>query len=437
MTTLTTTTSEQLFNASRAVVPGGVHSPVRAFKSVGTVPRFIEHAAGVQLRDVDSNTYVDYCMAWGAAILGHADEDVKQAANDALQRGWVYGLADPYSLQLADLICKELPWIEKIRFTCSGTEAVMSAVRVARAATKRTKILKFDGCYHGHFDAMLVRAGSGLAEMSEPDSAGINSNVAADTLVAKLDDLEGVEALFQQFPGQIAAIVVEGIPANNGLLLQAENYLRDLTKIAHQHGALIIIDEVITGFRVAFGGVTQHWDLAPDLVTYGKVLGGGMPLAAFGGRRDLMDLIAPEGPVYQAGTLSGNPLAASVGLITLEKLRRTQPYQRLAQLTERLETALQTQSIAAPKLHRFGSLFWLDFAEEHPGTAVRRPDQIGTRQKAAFGEFFQHALRHGIHLAPSGYEVCFISTQHTEAHIDALAKMCVHHHDQGARTEQP
>lgn len=421
--TLTTTTSEKLFTQSRDIVPGGVHSPVRAFKSVGTVPRFINRARGVELTDVDGNVYTDYCMAWGAAILGHSDDDIKSAAVDALENGWVYGLADPYSLELADFVCKELPWIEKLRFTCSGTEAVMSAVRIARAATKRAKILKFDGCYHGHFDAMLVRAGSGLAEMAEPDSAGVNANVASDTLVAKLNDLDNVEEFFQKYPNEIAAIIVEGIPANNGLLLQAADYVRNLTKIAHKHGALIIVDEVITGFRIGFGGVTEHWDLAPDLVTYGKVLGGGMPLAAFGGRRDLMDLVAPAGPVYQAGTLSGNPLAASVGLATVQKLKRTNPYPKLAKLAEQVATGFaKIKSAEAPKVAHYGSLFWFNFRKDRQ--IVSTPDQIAPEQKEAFSKLFQHLLGEGIHLAPSGYEVCFTSAQHTENHITALLNAC-------------
>jgi glutamate-1-semialdehyde 2,1-aminomutase len=301
--------SEELFARARRVSPGGVHSPVRAFRGVGGTPRFMTGGAGALLRDVDGRDYVDYCMAFGPLIFGHADPAIRSAAEAALARGWSLGTAEPYSLDLAELITSRVPWVESIRFVNSGTEAVMSALRVARAATQRSKILKFEGCYHGHTDSMLLRAGSGLAEAPVPDSAGLAPDVVQETLVTVLDDERAAEAMFAQAGGEIAAVIIEPLPANYGLLPQRAEYLRTLARLAKSHGALLIFDEVITGFRVGFGGYAAFSGITPDLVTYGKVIGGGFPVGAYGGRRELMELVAPAGPVYQAGTLSANPLA--------------------------------------------------------------------------------------------------------------------------------
>ena len=325
---------------------------MRGFRGVGGTPRFIESARGAELVDVDGNRYVDFCMSWGPLLFGHQDPEIAEAVRGALSRGWSYGTAEPYSLELAELITSHVPWAEKIRFVNSGTEAVMSALRVARAATGRSKILKFDGCYHGHADSMLVRAGSGLAEMASPDSAGVSKDVAAETIVVPLDDLKAVEAAFAAHGSEIAAVIVEPVPANNGLLLQREDFLAKLSAIARKAGALVIFDEVITGFRVAFGGMAERTGLKPDLVTYGKVIGGGFPVGAYGGRADLMDMVAPSGPVYQAGTLSANPVAMTAGLAMLKKLLRDKPYAKLEQKTEVLAAALEKAGAMRASGHR-------------------------------------------------------------------------------------
>lgn len=413
-----TTQSEQLFARSKQVSPGGVHSPVRGFRGVGGVPRFIRSAQGVALEDVDGNRYIDFCLSWGPLIFGHQDAEIREAVQDALSRGWSYGAAEPYSLELAELITRSIPWVEKIRFVNSGTEAVMAALRLARAATGRKKILKFDGCYHGHVDSMLVRAGSGLAEMAAPDSAGVSPEVAGETLVAPLDDLDAVRRIFAERGPEIAAVIVEPIPANNGLLPQRAEFLPELSRIARAAGTLVIFDEVITGFRVAFGGMAEKMGLKPDLVTYGKVIGGGFPVGAYGGRADLMDQIAPAGPVYQAGTLSANPVAMSAGLAMLRKLQRENPYADLEQRTERLARALERTAVAeglALSVQNEASLFWM--VAQKPasdGSQVRSIAQIPSRQKEAFAPIFHGLLNHGVYLAPSAFEVGFLSTAHRD-----------------------
>ena len=333
--------SEMLFEKSKTIVPGGVHSPVRAFRGVGGTPRFMQHASGVELEDVDGNRYIDFCMSWGPLILGHQDPEILDAVRESLNRGWSYGTAEPYSLELASLITGSLPWVEKIRFVNSGTEAVMAALRLARAATKRNKILKFEGCYHGHADSMLVKAGSGLADMASPDSAGVSASVAADTIVVPLNDLEQLKAVFELHGHEIAAVIVEPVPANNGLLVQTDDFLPEMAELARAAGSLVIFDEVITGFRVAFGGMAEKTGIRPDLVTYGKIIGGGFPVGAYGGRADLMDWIAPMGPVYQAGTLSANPVAMTAGITTLLKLKRDDPYKELEKKTLALAADLE------------------------------------------------------------------------------------------------
>jgi glutamate-1-semialdehyde 2,1-aminomutase len=420
--TLKITQSEKLFERAKKVAPGGVHSPVRAFRGVGGTPRFMQSGRGAELKDVDGNVYLDFCMAWGPLLFGHQDDEIAEAVRSALAKGWSFGTAEPYSLELAELITSSIPWVGKVRFVNSGTEAVMSALRVARAATGRHKILKFDGCYHGHVDSMLVRAGSGLAEMASPDSAGVSAQVASETLVAPLDDLAAVEEIFAKHGKEIAAIIVEPVPANNGLLLQKEGFLKSLTEIAHKHGALIIFDEVITGFRMAFGGMAERVGLRPDLVCYGKVIGGGFPVGAYGGRTELMDLVAPSGPVYQAGTLSANPVAMSAGLAMLKKLKRENPYGRLEQRTEVLAAALEKTAREAgvpARVQRYASLFWTILGEVKTADGVvRTPTQTPATQKERFAKAFHGMLDRGIYLAPSGYEVSFLSTAHTEAHFE-------------------
>jgi glutamate-1-semialdehyde 2,1-aminomutase len=409
--------SQLLFERSQRVIPGGVHSPVRAFQSVGGQPIFIESAAGPRIFDVDGNCYLDFCMSWGPLIFGHADPDISAAAKQAIDRGSSFGAAEVTSLELAELIVREIPWVDKIRFVSSGTEAVMSAIRVARGATGRSKVLKFAGCYHGHADSMLVQAGSGLTELAAPDSAGVPAATAADTLVAPLDDLAAVEQIFAAYGTQIAAIIIEPVPANNGLLPQTPEFLRSLADIARAHNALLIFDEVITGFRLAFGGAAEIFGIQPDLVTYGKVLGGGFPAGAFAGRADLMDQVAPVGAVYQAGTLSGNPVAMAAGLATLEKLLLEKPYRQLEQNAATIAAALAPLAAdTGLNFRSVGSMFWLEF-DGSAGNIARAPQQIPESHRNRFAGFFSGMLEQGIYLAPSPLEIGFLSTAHREADV--------------------
>ena len=419
--------SQALFERSKAVVPGGVHSPVRAFKGVGGTPRFIQSAQGVELEDVDGNKYLDFCLSWGPLLFGHQDPEVFEAVQSALKRGWSYGTAEPYSLELAEQITSSIPWVEKIRFVNSGTEAVMAALRLARAATGRNKILKFDGCYHGHVDSMLVRAGSGLAEMASPDSAGVSQSVASDTVVIPLNDFEALEKAFQLHGKDIAAVIVEPIPANNGLLIQKEEFLHTLAKLAKQAGSLLIFDEVITGFRVAFGGMAEKTGIRPDLVTYGKIIGGGFPVGAYGGRADLMNLIAPMGPVYQAGTLSANAVAMAAGNAMLKKLKRENPYALLESRTENLAKSLEKigMELDCPvTVQRSSSLFWMIFGKPAGDSkgAVRRPEEAPSTSKEIYSRVFHALLERGVYLAPSAFEVSFLATPHTEGHLEQFCE---------------
>ena len=416
--------SEALFERAKRVAPGGVHSPVRGFRGVGGVPRFIERAEGAELIDVDGNRYIDFCMSWGPLVFGHQDPDVADAVKTAMTRGWTYGAAEPYSLELAELITSKIPWVEKVRFVNSGTEAVMSALRVARAATGRSKVVKFDGCYHGHLDQLLVRAGSGLAEMASPDSAGVPPHVAADTLVVPLNDLSALEATMDQHGREVCVIAIEPMPANNGLLLQTQEFLEGIFRVARKHGALVLFDEVISGFRVAFGGMAEKTGLRPDLVCYGKIIGGGFPVGAYGGKRELMDLVAPAGPVYQAGTLSGNPVAMCAGIATLRKLLRDDPYARLearaSQLADRIEKASVRQPFPV-KVQRYSSLMWTVMGDVRTKDGLARNlSDIPAEQKERFAKLFHSLLSKGIYLAPSGFEVSFLSTAHTDEQLDRV-----------------
>lgn len=417
--------SKVLFERAKKVAPGGVHSPVRAFKNVNTHPRFMVRGQGAYIHDVDDNRYVDYCMAWGPLMLGHADPDVYEAVSRTMRDGWSFGTAEPYSLALAEFLTREIPWIEKLRFVNSGTEAVMSALRVARAATGRDCLLKFEGCYHGHVDSMLVKAGSGLAEMASPDSAGVTRAIALETIVSPLDDLDATEALLEK--KNIAAVIIEPVAANNGLLLQKPGYLQRLREMTIKHGTLLIFDEVITGFRLAFGGVAELVGVIPDLVTYGKVVGGGFPVGAFGGRAELMDLVAPVGPVYQAGTLSANPVAMTAGLTTLQKIRNLNPYSRLDQTTKKLgEDVLATirrNSDIPAKIQQIGSIFWMALGTTDAGDdMIRRPEMIPSKQKALFAQLYPLLLEQGYYLAPSGFEVGFVSVVHKPEHHEGLVE---------------
>jgi len=408
-----------LFEKSKKIVPGGVHSPVRSFRGVEGSPIFMESAQGVMLTSVDQKNYIDYCLSWGPLILGHRDIDVENEIIKSVQRGWSYGTAEPYSLMLAEFITKEIPWVEKIRFVNSGTEAVMSALRVARAATGKSKIIKFDGCYHGHVDSMLVRAGSGLADMSSPDSAGVSQATASETLVAPLGNISALEEIIHLHKNEIAALIIEPLPANNGLLLQNETFLKEISTLCKKNNILLIFDEVISGFRTGFTGMAGKLGIEPDLTTYGKIIGGGFPVGAFGGKKEWMNLVAPEGAVYQAGTLSGNPIAMTAGFTTLKKLKETNPYSELATKTKVLAESLNSIKFPLPsKTFYRDSLFWTVFGEiQTKNKSMCSPCDFPMDHKKNYIHFFHKALENGLYFAPSAFEVGFLSTQHTETHI--------------------
>ena len=403
-----------LFDRATRITPGGVHSPVRAFKGVGGTPVFFRSAQGATMTSVDGREYIDFCQSFGPLILGHRDPDVSDAVREAIDTAWSFGACEPYSLELAEWITSRLSWVEMLRFVSSGTEAVMSALRVARAATNRNRILKFEGCYHGHSDPLLVKAGSGLAGESASSSAGVSDQVASDTLVASLDDEDSVRKIFAQHGNEIAAVIFEPLPANYGLLIQRREFIDEVIRLARANGALVIFDEVISGFRVALGGMAQVLGVTPDLVTYGKVIGGGFPVAAYGGRKDLMELVAPVGPVYQAGTLSANPVGMRAGLATLRKVESVDVYRKLEQRTtefcERLNSDFQQRGQPF-QITNIASIFWLHSATDQP---IRRIEQIPAENAAAFAKVFHAALDDGVYLSPSGYEVNFISLAHTD-----------------------
>ncbi len=374
---------------------------------------------GARLTDVDGREYLDFCMAFGPLILGHGNEAVRNAVIEALGRGWSLGTAEPYSLELGEYICSRIPWVQNLRFVNSGTEAVMSALRVARAATGRSKILKFEGCYHGHADAMLLRAGSGLADAPLPDSAGLGAEAVRETVVAPLDDEQALEAVFANHGRELAAAIIEPLPANYGLLPQRTAFLATLARLAKAHGALLILDEVISGFRVGFQGYAPLAGIEPDLVTYGKIIGGGFPVGAYGGRRELMRLVAPVGPVYQAGTLSANPVAMCAGLAALRQLADGTLYAQLEARGARLERSLQ----ALPGLivQRVGSVFWICLGTT-TGAVLRSPKHYPAGCAQRYQAMYHPLLARGVYLAPSAFEVGFLSAAHTEADIDLLVE---------------
>lgn len=406
--------SREYFERAMRVSPGGVHSPVRAFKGVGGTPIFFRSAQGGTMTSVDGREYIDFCQSFGPLMLGHRDPDVAEAVQEAIATAWSFGACEPYSLELAEWITSRLPWVEMLRFVSSGTEAVMSALRVARAATGRNQILKFEGCYHGHSDSLLVKAGSGLAGAAASSSAGVSTNVAGETLVAPLDDEEAVRNIFAEHGKDIAAVILEPLPANYGLLIQRREFIEETVKIAREHGALVIFDEVISGFRVALGGMAEVLGMRPDLVTYGKVIGGGFPVACYGGRKDLMELVAPVGPVYQAGTLSANPVGMRAGLATLQKIERVGAYKILDEKTggfcDELNAGLARLG-STFQVARTASIFWL---HAQTGGVIRRIDQIPQDHSTAFAKVFHEALARGVYLAPSGFEVSFMSFAHDD-----------------------
>ncbi len=414
------TSSRGYFQRGARVTPGGVHSPVRSFAAVGGWPRFIQRAQGNRIQDVAGRWYTDYCMAFGPLILGHRDPDVAKAAGAAIEDGWSYGAADPYSLELAELVVAKVRHVEQIRFVNSGTEAVMSALRVARAATGRSLVMRFEGCYHGHTDSMLVTAADGPAYHGRPDSAGIPAGVVQDTLVLPLDDEVALEDAFNFYGGRLAGAIIEPLPANHGVLPQRAAYLQRLRQLCTQYGALLIFDEVITGFRIAFGGMAEILNVQPDLGTYGKVLGGGFPMGAFGGARGVMEQVAPAGPVYQAGTHAANPVAVRAGLATLNKLVDGKLYQRLDALGQHLRAALA----GVPKLRvqQLGSLFWLDVSDD-PSQVLRSKQPLQDSTRRRYQSLFQYLLRRGVYLPPSPLEAGFLSSAHTADDIVRLAEL--------------
>ena len=419
------TEAGHLFDRAQRVTPGGVHSPVRAFRSVGGSPVFFARGEGPRLFDVDGRAYIDFCQSFGPLVLGHADRDVTRVVHEAVNDGWSFGACEPYSLDLAEWITARLPWIEKVRFVSSGTEAVMTALRLARAATGRSRILKFEGCYHGHTDGMLVQAGSGLAMgRVAASSAGVPDGILGDTLVAPLDDDDALDRIFDEARDTMAAVIVEPLPANYGLLPQRVEWLGRLAQRCKTAGALLIFDEVISGFRVGLGGMAGELDASPDLVTFGKVIGGGFPVAAYAGRADLMDLVAPVGPVYQAGTLSANPVGMRAGLATLSKMEAVGGWDTLNARTAAFCAELRADfSRVAPSLEIVSkaSIFWIvkhdlggRFTEnvKRPPRSISRVDQIPEQQGPWFRRFFHAALKGGVYLPPSGFEVCFLSLAH-------------------------
>lgn len=416
-------TAESLFEASKKIVPGGVHSPVRSFKGLPVVPRFIEKAEGATITDTEGKNYIDFCMSFGPLILGHQNPVVKNELKSALDRGWSYGACEPYSLELADFLTSKLPFIDQIRFVNSGTEAVMTALRLARGVTKRSKILKFNGCYHGHVDSMLIKAGSGLAGTSTASSAGIPEGIAQDTLIVELDDESAVSKCFQDHTDQIAAIIVEPLPANNGLLPQRQEFLKFLREVTKQNGSLLIFDEVISGFRVAFGGMAELTGITPDIVTYGKIIGGGLPVGAIAAKKTIMEHLAPIGPVYQAGTLSANPLAMVGGLATLKQMDDKQ-YKQLDTNASLIHNTISEWLLGFEKgrfkdikMVRFGSLFWFISKD-----GIRSIDQIPASLSSDFEPLFMTLLQKGIYIAPNAWEVGFVSLAHTQEVVDELKK---------------
>lgn len=413
--------SQELFERAKKIVPGGVHSPVRSFKGLDRAPVFFRRASGSMLESVDGRKYIDYCQSFGPLVLGHRDPEVQEAVAEMIDTAWSFGACEPYSLELAEWITSRLPWVERLRFVSSGTEAVMSALRVARAATGRFQILKFEGCYHGHVDSLLVQAGSGLAGEAASSSAGVSQNVASETLVVPLDDEEALHQVFKIHGSQIAALILEPLPANYGLLLQRKEFLEKAVEIARANGSLVIFDEVISGFRVALGGMAEKLGIRPDLVTYGKVIGGGFPVGCYGGRKDLMDFVAPAGPVYQAGTLSANPVGMRAGLRTLQKMERIQGWAQLEKKGQFFENALKPAwERAGLQFVREGSLFWF---HEKTSSPVRRVKDIPTSQGLRFRQIFLKALEQGVYLAPNAYEVGFISMAHTEDDLQRTAQI--------------
>ena len=420
-----TTISEQLFEKAKTYFPGGVNSPVRAFKSVGGTPLFFAKGAGSHVWDEDGNKFLDFCCSWGPLILGHAHPSVVKAVQDTVANGSSFGAPTRLENQLAEMILSNHRYLENIRFVSSGTEAAMSAIRLARGYTGRDKIVKFEGCYHGHVDSLLVKAGSGLATLGTSSSAGIPEAYARETIVLPLNNREAVEEAVATYKNQIAVIAIEPIPANNGLLLQDGEFLRFLREICTREGIVLLFDEVISGFRVGFEGAAGYYGIQPDVMAFGKIIGGGLPVGAYGASKKIMSCIAPEGPVYQAGTLSGNPVAMAAGIAQLNECLRPGFYEELKEKTDFLVKNVLAHAHAkgyAFNMFSKGSIFWVNFSNAE---AIRRMDDIDSEGMKKFAPFHRALLERGVYLGPSGYEVGFVSAAHTEEDIAfAIEKMC-------------
>ena len=413
--------SQKLFNHAQLGIPGGVNSPVRAVRSVGGTPRFFQRGKGALVWDADGNSYIDYVGSWGPLICGHAHPDVVRAVQQAAERGLSFGAPTEAEVEMADLLRRLMPSLEQVRLVSSGTEATMSAIRLARGFTGRSKIIKFEGCYHGHADSLLVKAGSGALTFGQPSSAGVPAETAAHTLVLDYNDEAGLEAAFAREGSEIAAVIVEPVAGNMNLVAPRPGFLESLRRLCTQHGAVLIFDEVMTGFRVALGGAQALYGIKPDLTTLGKVIGGGLPVGAFGGRRDIMQCLAPVGPVYQAGTLSGNPVAVAAGLATLQLIQAPGFHDRLAAATHQLCSGLAeaAQARRIPfSARNVGGMFGLFFRETPPTSYA----EVMQCDKDAFNRFFHAMLAEGVYLAPSAYEAGFVSAAHGPAEIERTVK---------------
>ncbi|GGH04523.1 glutamate-1-semialdehyde-2,1-aminomutase [Sphingobacterium alkalisoli] len=410
--------SATLYEKAKNYFPGGVNSPVRAFKSVYGTPLFIERGDKAHLWDADGNEFIDYCCSWGPLILGHNNIEIREAVSAQLHKGLSFGAPTQLENTLAELIISNNRYVDKIRFVSSGTEAVMSAIRLARGYTKRDKIVKFEGCYHGHSDSLLVKAGSGLVTFGETSSAGVPKAFADETIVIALNDIAALDKVFSDFEGQIAAVIIEGIPANNGLLIQDKAYIQYLRDITTSNGSLLIFDEVITGFRLGFEGAAKHYDVQPDILTYGKIIGGGMPVGAYGASNDIMGYISPDGGVYQAGTLSGNPVAMAAGIATLTILSQPGFYEKLEETTStfvsRIRDFIREKNYPV-SIFTIGSIFWFAFATDKK---IQRADQIDPSSMEKYKVMHRELLNRGIYFGPSGYEVGFISAAHTPEDLE-------------------
>lgn len=409
------TLSEKAYKEALKYIPGGVNSPVRALKSVGTTPLFIKKADGTTLTDIDGNKFTDFCLSWGVFILGHNQRAVNSAVKKAVNQGTSYGIPSLQETALAKLVTEVVPSVEKVRFVSSGTEAMMSAVRVARGFTKRNLIVKFDGCYHGHADHLLVAAGSGVARLNASSSDGVPADFSKHTLSLPYNDILSVKAVFEKYGDEIAAVVIEPVAANMGVIVPQHGYLQELQNLTRKFGSLLIFDEVITGFRLGLGGAQQRFGFTPDLSAFGKIIGGGFPAAAFGGRKEIMDILAPEGPVYQAGTLSGNPIAMTAGIQTLLQLQKPDFYTRLETKSDKfiseLEYLIRGKDIV---LNHIGSMFTLFFSKKE----IKNFEDVKKCDIIRFGNFFRYLLNNNIYFSPSQFEANFISAAHTEKQLD-------------------